>query len=75
MRPKPSPLAAQEWANVEASAARMAEVAVLREREAAQSKDVDKLAAADGEFTAQCEDCHNAFRDKPGKGMMSEPGH
>ncbi len=40
--------------------------------DAVKRKDPDALAAADGEFTAQCEDCHNLYRDK-GHGMMSDP--
>ncbi|MFT3725710.1 MAG: hypothetical protein QM773_19280 [Hyphomonadaceae bacterium] len=94
-----TPIAAGDWARVEAAAVKMAEgakrmqggsqsegradwvrisklveTAALRAREAARTKDADMLAAADGDFTAQCEDCHNAFRDKPGQGMMSDPG-
>jgi hypothetical protein len=39
---------------------------------AAQKKDVEALADADGTFTGYCEDCHKTYRDS-GKGMMSQP--
>jgi hypothetical protein len=40
--------------------------------EAAHAGNADALAAADGDFIAHCEDCHNAFRDAGG-GMMTRP--
>lgn len=49
------------------------EDAARRAQDAVRKKDIDALAAADGDFTAQCEDCHNAFRDAEGHGMMSDP--
>jgi hypothetical protein len=49
------------------------EDAAKRAQDAVRKKDIDALAAADGDFTAQCEDCHNAFRDAEGHGMMSDP--
>ena len=39
--------------------------------QAARAGNADALAVADGEFTAQCEDCHRFFRDAGG-GMMSK---
>jgi len=50
------------------------EDAARRAAVAARNKNVEALALANGDFTAQCEDCHNAFRDIDGGGMMSEPG-
>ncbi len=50
------------------------EDAARRSAAAVRNKDVEALALANGDFTAQCEDCHNAFRDIDGHGMMSEPG-
>ena len=39
---------------------------------AVKAHNVEALQAADGEFTAQCEDCHKFFRDIGG-GMMAKP--
>ncbi len=60
-----------DWVRI----SRLVEEAATRAAEAGRMQDADMLAAADGDFTAQCEDCHNAFRDAAGGGMMSEPGH
>jgi hypothetical protein len=39
---------------------------------AVQKKDLDAMTIADGDFTAQCEDCHKPYRDA-GAGMMNHP--
>jgi hypothetical protein len=41
--------------------------------EAARSKNIEALQMADGDFLAQCEDCHKIYRDAGG-GMMADPG-
>ncbi|MBI1360941.1 MAG: hypothetical protein GC155_11745 [Alphaproteobacteria bacterium] len=57
-----------EWIRI----SKAVEDAARRSASAAHAHDADALAAADGDFTAQCEDCHNAFRDAGG-GMMRKP--
>jgi hypothetical protein len=64
------PAGRPEWIRI----SKLVEAAARRSAEAARAKNVELLAAADGDFTAQCEDCHNTFRDAPGRGMTSEPG-
>jgi hypothetical protein len=65
------PAGRAEWIRI----SKLTEDASRKSAAAVRERDVEKLAEADGEFTAQCEDCHNAFRDKAGGGMASEPGH
>jgi hypothetical protein len=62
------PTGRAEWVRIAKAVQDNAE----KSAEAARNKNADALAAADGDFTTQCEDCHNAFRDKGG-GMMSKP--
>ena len=52
--------------------AKAVEDGAQKSAQAARAGNADALAAADGEFTAQCEDCHRFFRDTGG-GMMSKP--
>ena len=62
------PAGRAEWIRISGAV----EEAARRSAAAAQARDMEALAAADGDFTAQCEDCHNAFRDAGG-GMMQKP--
>jgi hypothetical protein len=57
-----------DWVRIAAEV----EKAARKSQDAARARNIDALAAADGDFTAQCEDCHKAFRDAGG-GMMSKP--
>lgn len=62
------PAGSPEWIRI----AKAFEDAARRSGDAVRARNLDALAVADGDFTAQCEDCHNIFRDA-GHGMMSSP--
>src|SRR5690242_8305173 len=56
------PAGRAEWIRI----SKLVEAAARKSAEAVSAKNIELLAAADGAFTAQCEDCHNTFRDAPG---------
>ena len=62
------PAGRSEWVRI----AKAIEDNAQKSAAAARARNAEAVAAADGDFTAQCEDCHNAFRDHGG-GMMKKP--
>ncbi|MBI1361883.1 MAG: hypothetical protein GC155_16525 [Alphaproteobacteria bacterium] len=62
------PAGRDDWIRI----AKAVEAATKKSLDAARAHDADALALADGDFTAQCEDCHKFFRDAGG-GMMANP--
>ncbi len=62
------PAGRPEWVRI----AKAVEDNAQKSGEAARARNAEAMAMADGQFTAQCEDCHNAFRDTDG-GMMARP--
>lgn len=57
-----------EWARV----AKALEDSAGKSLAAAAAQDIDTLPLANGDFVAQCEDCHTVYRDA-GIGMMNNP--
>jgi len=57
-----------EWARI----AKALEDGAGKSLAAVATQDIDTLPLANGEFVAQCEDCHTVYRDA-GIGMMNNP--